>query len=113
MPNVGQAIVASWWPGRYYFVSTRRLDSSSPLHRLTQSIQQGVPYAEADIGQDRYATQILRCTKDGLVRSFDSPLYEREYSEVFEAQAGHNESVDLLEQGRLRLGRVEYETHVF
>ncbi|HEY0551672.1 MAG TPA: hypothetical protein VGF13_18855 [Verrucomicrobiae bacterium] len=107
LPFVGQAVVASWWPGKYYFVSTWRLDSSSPLHRLTQSLKQGVPFTDADVGQERYMTQILKCTKDGISESFDDPLYEREYSDLSEAKAGHNESVDLLEQGRLKLGKVE------
>jgi hypothetical protein len=106
IPIIGQARVATWWPGRYYFVSTIQLDSSSPLHRLTESIRQGVPYAEASLGPNTYVTQVFKCTKDGIVRSFKEPLYEREYSDLSAARAGHKRTVDLLEQGRLKLRKV-------
>jgi hypothetical protein len=106
IPIVGQARVATWWPGRYYFVSTIQLDSSSPLHRLSESIKQGVPYDEATLGPDRYVTQVFRCTRDGIVKSFAEPLYQLEYADELAARAGHKHTVDLLEQGRLKLRKV-------
>ena len=100
MPTVGYAIVARWWPGRYFLAMAIMLDSSSPLHRLTQSIAQNVPYAEPTPGPARFVTQVFRCDKRGVVFSFDRPLYEKEYSELLVAQEGHKRIVAKLEQGR-------------
>jgi len=105
LPIVAQAIVASWVPSKYYFVSTIQLDSSSPLQRLTQSITQGVKYEEATLGPDGYLTQVFKCNKVGVVRSVANPLYECKYTTVSEAIAGHRRTVDLLEQGRLKLSK--------
>jgi hypothetical protein len=104
------AIVATWWPGRYYKVSTVQLDSSSPIAQLAQSMEQKVPFEKVVPGPDKYITQVFRCTADGIVRSFFEPLFERQYSCISSARAGHKETVDLLERGRLQLGRtVEIE----
>jgi hypothetical protein len=103
LPIVGQAIVARWWPGRYYFVSTIQIDSSSPLSQLTQSIQQGVSYGKAVPTPDKYVTQVFKCDKDGFVRSSQNSLYEREYSEVQVAHTGHETILRLLEQGNLKI----------
>jgi hypothetical protein len=102
-PHVGWAIVASWWPTLYHAVSTIRMDPVSPLRRLTRSLTTG-KYSSDPLAEE-FVTQVFRCNRDGYIRSFDHPLYEREYSELEQAKLGHKEVVDLLEQGKLRLSR--------
>lgn len=104
LPIVGQARVASWWPGSYYIVSTIQIDASDPLHRLTETIERMFPHEETTLCPGKYVTQVFKCSKDGIVRSFNEPLYELEYQELAAARAGHEETVVLLLQGRLKLG---------
>ena len=107
LPIVGQAIVAYWWPGKYYIVSTIQLDSSSPLSRLTRSLETGVAYEEVTPGPDVYVTQVFKCDKNGWTKSIDNLLYEREYPDLTQAISGHNDTVNLLEQGQLKLKRLD------
>jgi len=101
LPMVGWAIVASWWPTIYHAVSTIQLDSASPLGRLTRSLTTG-KYS-SDPLLDRFVTEVFRSNRDGLIKSFDHPLYEKEYADLLNAKLGHKEVVDLLEQGKLIL----------
>jgi hypothetical protein len=168
LPGVGMTTVASWWPGKYWLVSTIQLDESSvtpgssknfPFVGFIQPTLVGVgstgflvPYEQAPsahesvsngpliyrasvcvpIGKavpspNKFVTQIFRCNKiairsfDGLldwlyaatrlkgvgtgtVMPFDQvPLFEREYSRLSDARAGHRETVDLLVQGQLEM----------
>lgn len=98
-PLIAQALVASWWPGRFYLVSTVLLDSSSALQRLTHTLTHGGSFENAK-PPEVYVTGVFRSNKEFVVKSLD-PLYEREYSDLEAAQTGHAEIVGLLEQGRL------------
>ncbi len=80
LPIVGQAIVATWWPGRYYFVSTIQLDLSAPIRRLTEITSKSVR-------TDAFVTNVYRCDKHGWCG--DKPfLFERTYETLREAEAG-------------------------
>jgi len=103
---VGQTIVAHWWPGKYYFVSTIQIDSSSASSRLTRSLKTGVDYMDVKPEPDVFVTNIFKCDKNGRVKPGDSPLYEQEYSDLNQAKLGHKEIVDLLAEGRLKLQRI-------
>jgi hypothetical protein len=98
---IGQAVVASWWPGLYHFVSTIHADSTSALRRLTESIATGKPYEEVLSAPEAYVTNIYRCSKVGFVRGsqWDRPLFQREYNNLSEAQKGHDLALVLLEHG--------------
>jgi len=74
LPGIGMAIVASWWPGRFYKVSTVQLDSAAPIAELTRSLEQHVPFGQATPAPAKYITQVLKCTKDGTVQSFFEPF---------------------------------------
>jgi hypothetical protein len=106
LPIVGQALVASFWPGRFYFVSTMQLDPSSPSSKLARSLELGIAYNNVPPGPDEYITQIFRCNKHMIIKSFDDPLFERRYSTLPQALIGHNEAVDLLSKGKLKLSHV-------
>ncbi|MGH9932144.1 MAG: hypothetical protein ACREA9_23325 [Pyrinomonadaceae bacterium] len=99
LPIIGQTLVASWWPGRYYFISTIAGDPSSPMSRLTHAIEHGGSSEDAKPPQT-YITGVFRSSKDFIPKSSD-PLYEREYADLESARSGHAEIVSLLEQGRL------------
>jgi hypothetical protein len=100
---VAQTQVASFLPGRFYLVSTIELDPSSPLSKLTRSLELGVAYNDVPPGPGEFITQVFSCNKDMLVESFDDPLFERKYSTLSQAKIGHNETVDLLSMGKLKL----------
>src|SRR2546428_12410520 len=100
LPIIGQDLVASWWPGRYYLVSTIALDPASPMSRLTHTISRGGSFKDAQ-PPEKYVTGVFRASKDFVVKSRE-PLYENEYSDLESARNGHAEIVRLVEQGRLR-----------
>ena len=79
---------------------TFKCDSSSPLHQITQSILQGVPYVDAKPSSDQFLSQVFRCNKDGAVHSIEDPLYERKYLELSAAHEGHKNIVEALEHGK-------------
>jgi hypothetical protein len=93
LPRVGTTVIAKWWPGRYYLVSTIRMDGSSAERRLIQSLKTGVSFGEVGPQPDTFVTQIFKCDKHGMVKSFESPLLERHYSTLQEAEFGHQEAV--------------------
>lgn len=98
---VGQAVVASYWPGRYYLVSTIELDSGSPLSRLTKSIETGVHLGDVIPGPNTFLTGIYRCDKFGFTRSYE-PLFANEWAERSDAKAGHDLIVSLFANGKLK-----------
>jgi len=103
LPLVGQAQVATFLPWRYYVVSTVQIDQSDSMSKITHSLrtgQMGTPLKDLPAGPDVFITQVFKCNKDLMVKSFD-PLFEREYSELSEASKGHDEVVDLLALGEL------------
>ena len=75
---IGQAQIASFWPGLFYFVSTVQCS-------------------------DEFVTQVFKCNKDMIVESISDPLFEKIYSTLSEAQTGHSYTVDLLLKGKLKL----------
>jgi hypothetical protein len=107
---IGLTIVATWWPGRNFSILTFRADNNkTAIGQLTRSLQQGVPFAEAKPGPERFVTTVSKCDKDGMVCPMPDcdplaePLYEREYSDEPQARAGHAETVNLLASGRLKM----------
>jgi hypothetical protein len=106
LPMVGRTQVASLLPGRFYIVSTFQLDPSSPLSKLTRSLELGVAYNDVPPGPDEFITEVFRCNRDMLVKSYDDPLFERKYSTLSQARIGHSETVDLLSTGTLKLSHI-------
>jgi hypothetical protein len=107
LPAIGTAIVASWWPKRYYWVSTIQLDSASPLRRLTEAIKTRETYEQVKL-PDGYLTSVYRC-KTSLGIIFGEPLYQREYPTISEARNGHYETVRRMAKGRLRLSPIKIQ----
>jgi len=98
---IGQAIIASWWPWTYYYVSTVELDRQSPLRRLTRSLTTGV-YSDEPLPEG-YVTQVFRCNKEGVVKNRKEVYYEQEYHTHAEAEAGHESTVNGVAGGTLPL----------
>ncbi len=99
LPIVQQTLIASWLPWKYFFVSTIQCDTSSPLAKLTRSIETGINYEDVPGKLIGYVTQIFPCDKNGIVRSFNKPLFEREYSDLSNAIEGHKEAVKKFAKG--------------
>lgn len=103
-PTVGWSVVASWWPGTYYTVLTERREES-PMLRLTRSLEQGVAYADATIGES-YLTMVWKGDRNGFVKTPRHTIWSREYTSLRLALASHQEIVKLLLEGHpgLRTG---------
>lgn len=105
LPLVGYTIVASFLPWRFHLVMTFKQNLSHPLSKLTKSFELGVADNDAPPCTDLFMTTLFRCNRDGLSKSLENPLFEQEYSDLSQAQKGHNEIVDLLSKGKLKLSR--------
>src|SRR2546428_9903903 len=84
--HIGFAIVARWFPGRYYLVSTICSDGSSHLAKLTRSLETGIPFNEIKSAQLTFITNIFHCNYHGFARRIDKPLHETMYSSLEEAR---------------------------
>ena len=100
LPTVGRAIVASWCPRTYYWLSTVQLDSQSPVSRLTEAIRSDKPYEDVKAAPDSYVTSVYRCNHVGAIHG--DPLYERTYLTFPKAQDGHREALQQMREGRWR-----------
>lgn len=101
-PVVGQALVASFWPWKYYLVTTTHVEGNDLVERLTRSIETGVRLEEVTVA-DYFETSVLRCSRDMTHAS--GRVYEGSYPNLEEAKRGHETIVRLLAQGRLKLPR--------
>jgi hypothetical protein len=100
-PVLLATVVASWWPGRYFRVSTVETDVQWRDKMLKLSGETGTP-------PPRYLTQVFSCGGvptgyTASIKSLRNPLYEREYAERPEAEKGHREIVESLAAGKLKL----------
>ena len=94
--------------GKYYLVSTVQLDSNSEISRLARSIKLGVDYNKVPPAEDSFVTVVDECNKEGIPKpkSQDKELeylFEKEYLYSGQAIKGHEEIVELIAQGKLRL----------
>lgn len=104
-PAIGHTIVTMWWPDRHFVVLTLQTNPDDPLNRLTASIEQTIPFAEAESGPPRFVTEVRRCDKQGVTGDDDlleEPLYQQEHPDLQAAKSGHAEVVDKLASGKLR-----------
>jgi hypothetical protein len=98
--TIGRAIIASWWPLTYYWVSTIRLDADSPTLRLVEAIRSNRRYEDVELYPEMYVTDVYRCNRVGTIRG--RPLHGRQYGSLLEAQQGHRETLKALVAGRLK-----------
>jgi hypothetical protein len=75
--TIGRAIIASWWPTTYYWLSTIRLDADSPTLRLAEAIRLNRRYEDVQLSAEVYVTNVYRCSRIGVIRG--NPLFERQY----------------------------------
>lgn len=99
---VFSTMVASFWPGKYFLVSTSHVEGNNPLERLTLSMKTGARFEEVTMA-DYFSTLVWRSSRDMTLTS--EVLYEQKYPNVEEAKVGHQKIVGELAQGRLKLPR--------
>jgi len=98
--TIGRAIVASWWPMTYYWVSTIRLDTNSPMFRLAEAIRSNKELKDVQrSAAEAYVTNVYRCTRHGALRG--DAVYERDYATLAAAQEGHKQTLKDLASGSL------------
>jgi hypothetical protein len=103
LPVVGRTIIATYWPGQYFIVSTTEVESDTPLRKFQRSVALKVDFENVPNEPDIFMTRIFKCDKQGSHKAAEKPLYEREYPTYLEAMNGHNETVDLFVQDQLQL----------
>ena len=99
LPIVQQTLIANWLPWIYYFVSTIQLDTTSPLAKLSRSLEKNTNYKDVPLEIIGYVTQVFRCDKNGIPTSFDKTLFERESSDLSKAIETHKEAVKKFARG--------------
>lgn len=102
-PVLAATVLARWWPGRYFRVSTVETDLKWRDKMIKLSGETGTP-------PPCYVTQVFSCRGVwagyiASIKSLHHPLYEREYAERSEAEKGHREIVELLAAGKLKFQR--------
>ena len=95
-PRVGTTVIAKWRPWVYYLVSTIFVDGSSHLAHLMSSIETGIPFDRAPNQRATYVTQVVRCSRLGVAKSWDRPLHEAQYETLDAARIGHKRAVALF-----------------
>jgi hypothetical protein len=103
LPLVGRAVIATYWPGRYYLVLTTQVDSATPLRIFLRSVALKVAFENVPHERDIFMTQIFKCNKQGSHKATEKPLYEGEYSTYLDALNGHNKIVESIVNGQLKL----------
>jgi hypothetical protein len=101
--RVGCTVIASWLPWKYWIISTIHIHSSQdkPMREFGAISLPRLPGI-----RECYVTQIFRCDPIGVTKNMDEVYYEKEYESFEEAQTGHNEVVDKLFSGNLKLKKV-------
>jgi hypothetical protein len=95
-PRVATTVIAKWRPGVYYLVSTVRLDGSSHLARLISTMETGASFDCAPNRPEKFVTQVVRCSRFGIAKSWDHPLHEEEYETLDEARRGHKKALAMF-----------------
>ena len=101
-PRVRTTVIAKWRPWVYYLVSTVRLDGSSHLARLMSSLETGISFDRAPNQPEKFVTQVVRCDRFGIARSWDHPLHEEQYDAIEEARQGHERALAIFAGGGTR-----------
>lgn len=107
LPIVGQAFVSTGgWPSKCYFVSTIFNDIA------TRSAGDGevgalLRHLDPDL-HDFYITNVYECDRNYSILNYNEFLYARRYEDVEQARQGHEEVLELLQEGKLPLKR---QTH--
>jgi hypothetical protein len=101
-PVLFATVVASWWPGRFFRVSTVQTDIQWREKMIKMSEGKGTQ------APPNFLTQVFRCrgapaSYTASVDSLRHPLYEREYGEEADAEKGHRQTVEFLAAGKLKL----------
>jgi hypothetical protein len=98
-PRVRTTVIAKWRPWVYYLVSTVRRDGSSHLARLMSSLETGISFDRAPNQPEKFITQVVRCNRFGIAKSWDHPLHEVQYDAIEEARQGHEKALAMFAVG--------------
>jgi hypothetical protein len=101
-PVLFATVVASWWPGRFFRVSTVQTDIQWRDKMIKMAEGKGTE------APPNFLTQVFSCggalaSYTASTNSLRHPRYEREYAEKSEAEKGHRQTVELLAAGKLKL----------
>jgi hypothetical protein len=106
LPSVGYSIVAEWWPTTYHLVITLLFDSASsdrPLAVLLRELRNSSPHEDDEPIRDYYETRVFKCDRDGNRKFSEYLWFKKQYADFEQARVGHEEVVQLLMKGKLRL----------
>ena len=97
LPVIAATIVTKWF-GRHYLISTICINSEyssgaiEAIDKLGRSLEE-ITSHQNKTKESSFVTQAFYCDKNGHVRSFKSPLYHVESSELRSARILHSLAV--------------------
>jgi hypothetical protein len=95
---VTHALIARWWPGKYYLVGTVK----SLGAETTELIRKIIP--SAPDAADEFLVQVFKCDRYGMPQPRD-PYYVQSCDTKEQALEAHREVVRLLSAGKIKLKR--------
>ena len=90
-PIIASTVIASWWLGRYYLVTTTMSDGTQSWAQLVQHYRLGVKLD--DTGRLKFSTQVFKSNKDGSIGRNTDPLSEAVHDSLSNAILGHKEAI--------------------
>jgi hypothetical protein len=101
-PRLAHTIIASWWPWRYWEVTTidyMGATGDDPLLKLTRLLPGANP-------RDEYIVQVFKYKRNARITDRYEPWYERRFEDKQQALEHHREVVRLVAHRKLRLKRL-------
>lgn len=100
LPIIQQTLISLWLPWKFLLVSTVQLDTPEPSEKLTESMDEDIIYEDIsseDVPPEttRYVTQVFHCNRHLKIKSFEEPLFEKQYTDIFQAMEGHDDVVKI------------------
>lgn len=95
-PVIAGTIIAKWWPGIYYLVSTVTMkdNQDSPAAQAVRKMREIFPEKEPnDEDAKDFVTQVFRCNKIGWVRDMSRPLLDLRADDEAGARRNHTMAV--------------------
>jgi hypothetical protein len=102
LPVVGRAMVAGFWPWKYYMVTTFKEDYDSPAAILDARLRK---IANEELNVPCYITWISPCRRDFTMKDGTLPIFEAKHSTLEEAKFGHSLILSLFKTGKLKFNK--------
>ena len=66
-------------------------------------METGTSFDRAPNRPEKFVTQVVRCSRLGIAKSWDCPLHEEEYGTLDEARRGHKKALAMFAGGSTQM----------